>query len=234
MAKQAGQKLKTFNLSKYLSTPFIVYAFLILITIALLICGYSVDNALSINVGYSLLASLIASILIDIGNTRVHYNNEVEQLNILSAEFKYDILGLKGAAIRAYEARYSSDSGRYIFAKWLEMAFDMDYKDDGLTDEDFDYIVWTIQFQITKIKKSSIELNERFLNHISISLITEEDRRLVRRIAAVSSIIEREFDEKKYHYAIKNIVQRLIPCAIIMYPYMEKEFNEEYSADEDM
>lgn len=234
MSKKTGQKLKTFSLSKYLSTPIIFYVLLILITIALLIYGYSVDNSLSKNVGYSLLASLIASIIIDIGNTRVHYNNEVEQLNIISAEFRYDILGLKEAAIRAYEARYSSDSGKHTFTKWLEMAFDMDYKGDGLTDEDFDYVVWTIQFQITKIKKSSIELNERFLNHISISLITEEDRVLVRRIAAVSSVIEREFDEKKYHYAIKNIVQRLIPCAIKMYPYMENEFNGEYSADEDM
>lgn len=222
-----------FHIEKYLSTPIKIYVILFLITIVFLFCGFQYNCVFAQNVGYSLLASLIAGSLIDLGNTRAYLKAEKKQLDIITAEFHCGVMGLKDAVVRAYTERYCDDHSRHTFDKWLELALDMEFKADKLTDEDMRYVVWEIQYQVSKIQKASAVLQERLMQHVSLSIVTEEDRRNVRRITTISSFIEGQLEKGKYKSAIKNIEQRLIPYYLEINPKATADFREEYQADED-
>ena len=94
---------------EFFSTPVMAYTILLLINIVLLIHGFQADCDLSKNIGNSLLASIVAALLIDAGNTRALHESEKRQLKILKEELIYAFRHLRETAENLYDSWYDGD-----------------------------------------------------------------------------------------------------------------------------
>ena len=99
----------------HLSTPVTAYLFLLLLTIIMLLIGIIMHCGFTLNVGYSLLASLVAAIFIDIGNTRTIHESEKRQFNIMKEEIVYAFRNLRDSVDMSYSYWYESDTSKKSF-----------------------------------------------------------------------------------------------------------------------
>lgn len=217
----------------HLSTPLPCYFFLLIITIILLIFGLCIPSDVFKNVGYSLLASIIAAVFIDIGNTKAAHREELREFHILTAGYINAFNELREAVVNAYEMRYDYDKKKRTFEQWIEAALNPNYTDEELSEKDFFDIAWEIEWVITRIRKNSIILSNRFIEYLQLTIVTDDYRRHVNRVEAICGVIEREFDEGKYKYAEKNIIEKLLPCFLANHPQFKEMFETPYSLNDD-
>lgn len=221
---------------KHFGTPIWVYIAVLLVAIALLVVPQllvceSLLGSLLTNVGYSVTASLVFAVIVDIGNT-VRENEKKRQItSIITAEWRREFFSLRASVQEVVETKYGSDSEKRTFTEWLQLALQ---KDADADDDEYWKYVYEVIYPIGKIKSSATVLLDRTIMHLDDLDDAQGFRAAVKNIAAVSSIICRSFDEEEYDKLQYRIDKVLIPKFLGLYPEYKVFFEEPYNtSDED-
>lgn len=219
---------------KHFDTPIWVYLTVLLVVIALLVVPHllvceDILGALLINVGYSVTASLVFAIIVDIGNTIRENKKKRQIVSILTAEWRRTFFVLRTRVQEVAETKYGSDSVKRTFSEWLAIALQREQEDE---DEYWGY-VYDVVYPISKIKSTSAVLLDRAIMHLDDLEDANGFRSALKSIEAVSSIICRSFDDdecEKLEYRIDKV---LIPKFLKLYPEYEELFVQPYDCSDE-
>lgn len=217
---------------EFFSTPVMAYTILLLINIVLLIHGFQADCDFSKNIGYSLLASIVAALLIDAGNTRALHESEKRQLKILKEELIYAFRQLRETAENLYDSWYDGDKSKLSFYQRIDLLSDPELSAVKKTEQR--EILLGFSYPIEKIKDDSAKLLQRLYDNSSLSIITAEQRKQVRQINNRANLIYTYFKSGKEVFAVKCIKTRLLPFYFEFEPEEESQFTEEFRLDVDI
>ena len=201
----------------------------------MLIIGKYKMSKLAENIGYSLLASLVATIIIDIGNTRARVDAEFQQHEALTEELRYAINDLKDTVVMQYESYNENTKGNTNFEQCIDYLLTLEYKKTKsikTANEEFMYIGESIARPINRIKRACEMLDKTIYYNTDISILPKEERKKIRTIGKVASMIDKSFEVRKYRFGMKNIIKKLLPA---IYEYDDKlkdEFENNISIDE--
>jgi len=98
--------------------------------------------------------------------------------------------------------------------------------------EEFMYIGESIARPINRIKEACEMLDKTIYYNTDISIMPKEERKKIRTIGNVATIIDKSFKARKYRFEMKNIIKKLLPA---IYEYDDKlkdEFENNVSIDE--
>lgn len=215
-----------------------LWIYVVLLSFGILLCLFPLsckgkgEGEFFSGIGSGIIASVIVSISIDYGNTKLQLENEKKQFLELNAEYRYAFGDLREAVVRAYEQRFGYIDKQRHFTGWLDEALNFDDADDALeeltSDERFD-IVWEIESAIIRIKRVGIQLQQNLTMYLNLPDNTSEYRRHVKHVIIFCGYIEKHFDNEEYARGASMIKRQLIPSFIENHPTYKDSFEEPYS-----
>ena len=216
---------------RHFSTYFGVYALVFTVAITYIVISVKQPdesfwrNLLS-NVGYSIIASVVFAILVDYGNTARESEKNAEIKAILTAEWRQEFLKLRTAVQDVVENRYGSSNEKYNFSQWLEKALS---KEDEMSEEEYWNDVFEVVCHVTRIHTLSSILLDRTFAVIGYLNDAKELKAKVKTVEAVSSLIDRAFDDEDYKGLLHSIGEVLIPRFLKIVPEYTNYFYEPYN-----
>lgn len=226
----SGMKRKVaYAIKGKISTPIWIYAILFFGSLLMIRCGTDSICEIAKNVGYSVFASVIAALLIDVGNSQVERKKLEKELRLINSEFRNAFIDLHDSVVTAYEIRYGDDGKKRKFQQWVELALRERRDDEGLSDDEMFDVTWEVQWCLCKISKTSEVLIDRLMDHISLSLANDVYRSQVKHIRAVSYILQKDLDKECYSQVINSINRQLVPSFLKIHPEYTQMFETEYS-----
>lgn len=216
---------------RHFSTYFGVYALVFTVAITFIVISVKQPdesfwrNLLS-NVGYSIIASVVFAILVDYGNTARENEKNAEVKAILTAEWRQEFLKLRTAVQDVVENRYGSSNEKYNFSQWLEKALS---KEDEMSEEEYWNDVFEVVCHVTRIHTLSSILLDRTFAVIGYLNDAKELKAKVKTVEAVSSLIDRAFDDEDYKGLLHSIGEVLISRFLKIVPEYTNYFYEPYN-----
>lgn len=221
-----SKRILTVCFKKHFSTPIWAYVLLALTTAALLIHGFLLTCDFTKNVGYSLLASLVAALLIDFGNTSALHESDKRQYQILKEELVSSFRNLREMVDNSYAFYSDDDNLKLSFYQRVDYLLDLNSKKPDVVDRGDIFSLF--QFSIEHIRDDSAKLLHRLYNNTSLSSITDAQRKQVRQINNRADLIYKLFAKGQGAFAVKCIISRLLPIYFDLEPDEKTQFVEEY------
>lgn len=220
-------KNKYHSIQKRFSAPLNVYLIILAVSIVLMLsqtwwsCDFT-KNALA-NIGYSLLASWMAAILVDYGNNKIQNKKQLKEFkqlidnhNLLANSFFVTICGM-------YEEKYKPQTD-ITFAEMIDNILDPSFENYGVSQQDHEECVSEIISFLKSFDSESRELKETLVEHIENPYCTGYFRIHLDMIAYYARDSLQSIEMNNTDWAAERIIYKLFPTIVEIYPEMEEDY----------
>ena len=219
-------------MKQHFSTPIWVYLLIAVCTILLFLLAYISPmnwSSLFKNVGYSLIASMIAALLIDLGTTKIQRTRQQEQYEILIAECKRRCRALVDSVVEAADMRGEKfDNDTFDFSTWGQKA--LAPNKEGLTEDHYWNVLFEVAYPVTKIRESAAQLYESSMYFLDNENFSVQFRRDLNNLVSMCRYIERIFDHENFDQFSKAVTLRFPKSIIGVFPDLADDFTRKYPA----
>lgn len=219
-----------------ISTPIIWYAIILATAVVFLIISSIITHFTSdsnwwglllLNFGYGTFASLVVSVLIDIGNTKRNNKMLDEKYCLLTSQCKKDCRFLSKVAYYDFKGLYKSDE-ELPFEKCVDKVINPEYDHSLITEDDHNIKSADLFSVINRLQKSA----DRLIDMIPYCYDERTNSELMNNVQEISQVC-RELDYCRTHLNRKK--DRLLKTAedlktaiINTFPELKDEFEKPY------
>ena len=178
-----------------------------------------------LNLGAGTFASLIVSLIIDIGNT---YRSNLEhefRYNVLTKDCIYNCHELRKVVRDCKEEMYSNYEA-LTFESFIDESLIPEYALKEMSEEEYRERLFNVIYSINNLKESV----DKLIEIIPICLDENINDKLLhnlRRVSLFCRIVDGEYDKDNYKECIKSI-KHLKDIIIDAFPELEDDFTKPY------
>lgn len=218
---------------KYLSAPWWAYIGAVVLSVLLYFLSTSIQNVchwvsqLCLNLGHGIIASLIVSLFIDLGNTNRKHKTEQAVLSRMLADLKNECAELPSEMIIAvYEAVGYDFDKKTTFSEWTDILFEK--KDNSISEPQTKEILYVLQ-TVEDIRRKALEVLELMRYSLDNTAITDDLMKRTKQLISVCNRICREQKRPDYEVCKKLITEDLTVQIKEMFPDLKKDYTRSYN-----
>ena len=228
--KEKFNKIKR-AISESVRAPIGVYLVILIIAIILLIAGYcfcdsnSPEGEIAKNVGFSLLATFIASLFTDMSTTSKQHKNDKLIVDRLLLDLKVESEDILSELMLATQECFGIDEEKRTYSEWTEMLFG----GKELSEKNTSEIRYYIQ-KISDVKLAAQKASEICKLYYNNSFVDEPLEKRLKKIVSLCQSVEARCNSKHYRRCISmlNLLKKTI---VEQFPELAEQFNSKYNHD---
>lgn len=213
-----------------------MFAAVIFLTISLLIAepGYETQCAtwwgnLFLNVGYGTIASIVVTLLVDIGNTARQQKQDKKAFERLNAELRELCAELPSEMyIAVYETFGYADSQKHTFKEWTQKLFEDCQAERNKQEREITSIVQ----HVSAIHKAASQLKSDIRIISNNAFVDEEYERKLSKLMSACSRLKRNAAEETYVVCIKLITDDLTNAIVALFNDLSADYTRVYNETE--
>lgn len=221
-------KLRLKNLFD-VSTPMGIYIVIFVISAVFIVIGNLADGYegdIPKNVGYSLLATVISSFIIDKANTKKQRDNDKLIAERLLSELSDECEDILSEVVLATQECIGISEDKFSYEEWVKLLFNTDTEIEKHISE-INYFTQTIT-TVRQTAQKTIDVCKHYYNN---SAINNELEKNLKRICSLCQSIEARVKSKHYERCI-SLLNMLRDTIIKQFPNLSNEFLIEYNHDD--
>ena len=219
-------------ISDSVNAPIGVYLVILIIAIVLLIGGYcfcnenSPEGEIAKNVGFSLLATFIASLFTDMSTTSKQHKHDKLIVDRLLLDLKVESEDILSELMLATQECFGIDEKKRTYSEWTEMLFGS----DELSEKNISEIKYYIQ-KITDVKLTAKKASEICKLYYNNSFVNDSLEKRLKKIISLCQSVEARCNSKHYRRCIcvLNLLKKTI---VEQFPELTEQFNNKYNHDD--
>ena len=216
----------------FISVPIVVYIGILIITILFFILGFCSSNKsttigeISKNVGFSLLATFIASLLTDISTTRKQHKKDKQIVERLLLDLKVESEDILSELMLATQECFGIDEEKRTYSEWTEMLFG----GKELSEKNTSEIRYYIQ-KISDVKLAAQKASEICKLYYNNSFVDEPLEKRLKKIVSLCQSVEARCNSRHYRRCI-GMLNLLKKTIVEQFPELAEQFNNKYNHDD--
>lgn len=222
----------TQSISQSVSAPIGIYIVILFIAIILLIVGYcfcdsnSPGGEIARNVGFSLLATFIASLFTDMSTTSKHHKNNKLIVDRLLLDLKVECGEILSELMVATQECFGIDEEKRTYSEWTEMLF----CNKELSEKNISEIKYYIQ-KISDVRLAAKKTGEICKLYYNNNFVDETLEKRLKKIVFLCQSVEIGCNIKHYSHCI-DYLESLKKTIVEQFPELAEEFNNKYNHDD--
>ena len=215
-------KFKYYQIQKHFSAPFYFYLVILLVSICMILLQVWWDNKITrnalANIGYSLMASWLAAILVDYGNNKILNQRKLREFNQLT--FNHNQLAFDFYIIVSgiYEEKYGSGKDDIAFGEMIDNMLDPYCENYNVSEQEHEKCISEVLHILNQFYSESKKLKKTLEEHIENPYSTGRFRSQLELIAYETNEAVEAINQKNYDWAAETIIYNLIPIIAEIYP----------------
>ncbi len=213
---------KRYAIQKHFSAPLSVYLIILVLSIVLMLSQVwwpvnFTKNVLA-NIGYSLIASWVAAILVDYGNNKILNRKSLREFKQLTGDHEQLAHDFYNTINWMYEKKYRVDYDNITFGEMIDNILDPNFEYYNVSEQDRQECISEILCILNQFHSESKQLEKTLEEHIENPYSTGHFRSLLRNLTYEANEAIKAINNENYDWAAEVIIYNFNPIVVELYP----------------